>query len=165
DGESFSYTYDNDINGDGVRDNDLFYVPNVGEYVMANPAEAAAFEAFLVNSGLDQYRGQVPPRNSFKAPRINLWDIKIKQELPAMGMFRASVFFSIKNLGNLLNSDWGQVYTGSFDGIDIAELDGFDDQGRQIIDFEGSENYLDNLDQRFIENSRWQAQMGIRIDF
>ncbi len=165
DGEPYSYTYDNDINGDGVRDNDLFYVPNVGEYVMADPSEAAAFEAFLVNSGLDQFRGQIPVRNSFKAPRINLWDLKIKQELPAMGMFRASVFLSIQNLGNLLNKDWGQVYTGSFDGIDIAEIDGYDDQGRAIIDFEGSENVLDNLNQRFIERSRWQAQVGIRIDF
>jgi hypothetical protein len=167
DGEPFSYTYDNDINGDGVRDNDLFYVPNVGEYVMAGNSRGtqAQFEAFLINSGLDQFRGQVPGRNAFKAPRINLWDLKVKQELPAMGRFRATAFFSIKNLGNLLNKDWGQVYTGSFDGIDIAELDGFDEQGRQIIDFEGSEGYLDNLEQRHIENSRWQAQVGIRIDF
>lgn len=82
-----------------------------------------------------------------------------------MGRFRASVFFSIKNLGNLLDSSWGQVRTGSFDGIDIAELDGFDDQGRQIIDFEGREDFLENLEQRNIENSRWQAQVGIRIDF
>ncbi len=153
------------MNGDGIFDNDLFYVPNVGEYVMADPSEAADFEEFLANSGLDRYRGQAPERNSFKAPRINLWDLKIKQELPEMGMFRASLFVSIKNLGNLLNDDWGQVYTGSFDGIDIAEIDGYTPEGLPIIDFEGSSDVISNLDQRNIENSRWQAQVGIRIEF
>jgi hypothetical protein len=165
DGETYSYTYDNDVNGDGVRDNDLFYVPNVGEYVMADPSEAAEFEAFLANSGLDQYRGSAPGRNAFKAPRINQWDMKITQELPEMGMFRASLFLSIKNLGNLINKDWGQVYTGSFDGIDIAELDGFDDQGRQIIDYEGrGPTVKDNLGLSNL-NSQWQAQVGVRVTF
>lgn len=165
DGETYSYTYDNDVNGDDVRDNDLFYVPRVGEYVMADPSEAAEFEAFLVNSGLDRMRGQTPVRNAFKAPRINQWDMKITQELPEMGMFQSSVFLSIKNLGNLLNKDWGQVYTGSFDGIDIAELDGFDDQGRAIIDYEGrGPEVTDNLSLRTL-NSQWQAQVGIRVTF
>ena len=171
DGEPYSYTYDRDINGDGVWDNDLFYVPNADEYVMDDPSEREAFEAYLVASGLDQYRGQIPTRNSFKAPRINQIDLKIKQELPAWGMFRASVFVSIKNLGNMINDDWGTVYTGSFDGIDIAELDGFDGQGRAILDFEGFDGNDDGvytveeqLSRRTV-NSQWQAQVGIRIDF
>ncbi len=166
DGENYSYTYRNDVNGDGVSFNDLFYVPNVGEFVMADSSEAAAFDAFLADSGLDQYRGQIAPRNGFKAPRINIWDIKFKQELPAMGRFRATAFLSIKNLGNLLNKKWGQVYNSRFSGLGIAELDGFDAQGRQIIDYRArGTTVLENLEQRFIEDSRWQAQVGIRIDF
>ncbi len=165
DGEPYNYTYDNDVNGDGFFGNDLFYVPNEDEYVMADPDERADFEAWLAATGLDQYRGQVPVRNSLQAPRINLWDMKIKQELPAIGRFRASVFLSIKNLGNLLNSDWGKVYTGYYKGIDIADIDGYDDQGRAIIDFEGrSTTKLGNLSLRR-DRSQWQAQVGIRIDF
>lgn len=166
DGENYSYTYRNDVNGDGISFNDLFYVPNVGEYVMASANEGDDFEAFLVDSGLDQYRGQIAPRNGFKAPRINIWDIKFKQELPAMGRFKATAFLSIKNLGNLLNKDWGQVYNSRYSGVGIADLDGFDDEGRQIIDYRARGNTaLENLEQRFIEDSRWQAQVGIRIDF
>ncbi len=164
DGEPYSYTYSEDINGDGVDDNDLFYVPNVGEYVMADPSQAATFEAFLVESGLDQYRGQIPTRNLFKAPRINQWDIKISQELPAMGRFRAKMFLSIKNLGNLLNKDWGQVYTGRNDGINIANITSYDAQGRAVIDFTGRDTVLGNLSRRTV-NSQWQGQVGIRIDF
>ena len=165
DGETYSFTYDNDVNGDGVRDNDLFYVPLEGGYVMADPSESAEFEAFLVASGLDQMRGQRPVRNSFKAPRINQVDLKITQELPEIGMFRASLFLSIKNLGNLIDKDWGQVYTGSFDGIDIAELDGFDEQGRQIIDWEGrGPTVIENLGKSNVL-SQWQAQVGVRVTF
>ena len=171
DGEAYSYTYDRDVNGDGVWDNDLFYVPNADEYVMANPDERAAFEAYLVASGLDKYRGEIPSRNLFTAPRVNQFDIKIKQELPAWGMFRASLFVSIKNVGNLLNKDWGHVYTGSFDGIDIAEIDGYNDQGQAILDFEGRDGNEDGiytveeqLSKRTV-NSQWQGQVGIRIDF
>ena len=164
DGEPLSYNYDNDVNGDGISDNDLFYVPNVGEYVMADPSEADAFEAFLANTGLDAYRGRIAPRNAFKAPRLNIWDLKIRQELPSFGFGRASLFLTIKNLGNLINSDWGTVYTGSFDGVDVGDLDGFDDQGRYIIDFEASENVTDNLSRRFV-NSQWQAQVGFRFEW
>ena len=164
DGEPLSYNYSNDVNGDGIRDNDLFYVPNAGEYVMADPSEAAAFEAFLANSGLDAYRGRIAPRNAFKAPRLNLWDLKIRQELPSFGFGRASLFLTIRNLGNLLNSDWGTVYTGSFDGVNIADLDGFDDQGRYIIDFRADEEVNDNLSRRFV-SSQWQAQVGFRFEW
>lgn len=165
DGEPFSYNYSNDVNGDGIRDNDLFYVPNVGEYVMADPAEAEAFEAFLRESGLDRYRGQIAPRNAFKAPRINTWDLKIRQELPSFGFGRASLFLTIRNLGNLLNSDWGNIYTGSFDGVNIADLDGFDDQGRYIIDSRIRDGgVIGNLSRRTF-NSAWQAQVGIRFEW
>ena len=163
DGEPFSYTYYNDINGDGTY-TDLFYVPMEGAYVMSDPSEQASFEAFLANSGLDQYRGQAPARNSFKAPRINLWDLKVRQELPQMGMFRASVFFTIQNLGNLLNKDWGHVYTGYYRGVSIAELDGWTADGLPILDFTGDEAVLDNLDENR-SKSQWQAQMGVRIEF
>jgi len=170
DSEPVSYNFDNDINGDGVRDNDLFYVPNVGEYVLSSnndfvdyDAQVAAFESFLESSGLSSYRGQVAPRYAFNAPRVNLWDLKIKQELPSFGFGRVSLFFSIKNLGNLINKDWGQVRLGSFDGVNIAGLDGFDSEGRWLIDWNGRDK-----DGNFFTSSnasQWQAQVGVRFDW
>jgi hypothetical protein len=168
DGEPYSYIYGEgsraqDINGDGTY-TDLFFVPMPGQYVMSDPSEQAAFENFLTNSGLDQYRGQIPTRNSFKAPRINLWDLKVRQELPQMGMFKASVFFTIQNLGNLLNKDWGQVYSGYYRGVEIAKLNGWTADGLPILDFVGDEDVIGDLD-RNRGKSQWQAQMGVRIEF
>jgi hypothetical protein len=162
DGEPFAYTYERDVNGDDIWGNDLFYVPNVDEYVLSN-GDADAFEAFLSESGLDAYRGQIAPRNSFKTPRVNQWDLKIKQELPDWGFGRATLFFSVRNLGNLLNSDWGQVYTGRFDGVQIAELDGFDADGNYVLDW-NERSAQENL---FLSrvSSQWSAQVGFRFDW
>ena len=159
DGEPFSYTYGNDINGDGIRDNDLFYVPMPGEYVINDPADAADFEAYLQSSGLANYRGQVAPRNGFKAPRINTWDLNVSQELPAWGPVRATLFLNIKNLGNLLDSDWGQVYTASFDGESIANIEGIND-GVYELDYNGPARFF------AVRNaSQWRAQLGFRLDW
>ncbi len=166
DGEPFSYTFSNDVNGDRIRDNDLVYVPMVDEYVLADPADTQAFEAFLRESGLDGYRGQVAPKNAFKAPRINQFDIKFQQELPEMGFMRATLFFNIVNVGNLLNDDWGIVRTAAFDGENIYSLEGFDDQGRWILDWNGRDvdgNFSTADGNEF--RSRWSAQLGFRLDW
>ncbi len=163
DGEPFSYNYNNDVNGDGIRDNDLFYVPNPGEYVLDDPTQEAAFEAFLQQSGLAQYRGQIAPRNAFKPNRVNQWDLNVQQELPAWGRVRATMYFNIKNLGNLLNSDWGQVQLGSFDGVNFIGLDGFDDQGRAILDWNGRDVDGNLFTSNF--SSQWRAQVGFRLDW
>ena len=160
DGEPFSYTYRTDVNGDGIGDNDLFYVPMPNEYVLTDPSEAADFEAFLQSSGLAQYRGQIAPRNAFKAPRINTVDLNISQELPAWGPVRATLFLNIKNLGNLLDSDWGQVQTAGFDGDDVANLISIDDNGVQTLNWNGPTRFSTNR-----VASQWRAQVGFRLDW
>jgi len=159
DGEPFSHTYSNDVNGDGIRDNDLVYVPMPNEYVLADPSEAAEFEAFLQSSGLAQYRGQVAPRNAFKAPRINTVDLNVSQELPAWGPVRATLFFNIKNLGNMIDSDWGQIITAGFDGNDVYRLNSLED-GIYELDWNGPTRFSTN---RFA--SQWRAQVGFRLDW
>lgn len=160
DGEPFSYTYRTDINGDGIRDNDLFYVPNPNEYVLSDPSEQAAFETFLQSSGLSQYRGRVAPRNAFKAPRINTVDLNVSQELPAWGPVRATLFFNIKNLGNMIDSDWGQVVTAGFDGDDVANLINIDENGIYELDWNGPTRFSTNR-----TASQWRAQVGFRLDW
>jgi outer membrane receptor for ferrienterochelin and colicin len=159
DGEPFSYTYSNDVNGDGIRDNDLVYVPMPNEYVLADPSEAADFEAFLRSSGLAQYRGRVAPRNGFKAPRINTVDLNMSQELPAWGPVRATLFFNVKNLGNLLDSDWGQVQTAGFDGEDVYRLNSLEN-GVYELDWNGPTRFSTNR-----TASQWRAQIGFRLDW
>jgi len=161
DGRPFSYIFDNDANGDAVSYNDLFYVPNAGEYVLTDPSQQAAFEQFLADSGLDAYRGGVAPRNAFKQPTRHRWDLRISQELPQMGPGRATLFFDIENIGNLLDKDWGEVRFVSFGTADVANYEGLDDQGRWILDWNGRTDHtrVDRL------RSSWRGQIGFRYDW
>lgn len=162
DGEPFSYVYGNDVNGDNNRNTvDLFYVPLVDEYVLLNPDDRDAFEVFLEESGLTEFRGQIAPRYAFKSPRINQWDLKIKQELPSFGFARASMFFSVRNLGNLINSDWGSVRTAFFRGERVAVLEEFDEQGRYVLDW--NDRTANGIISQNRNKSQWQAQIGFRF--
>ncbi|MFV0542170.1 MAG: TonB-dependent receptor domain-containing protein [Marinicella pacifica] len=160
DGEPYSYRWNNDVNGDGSFYNDLLYVPNPDEYVLTD-GNVEDFEAYLASTGLDQYRGQIAPRNGFKTPRINRWDINVSQELPAWGPVRATLFFNIKNLGNLIDSDWGHSYTGFYRGEGPYSLDGITEEGIYEIDF-GRTPY--SLSKSFVP-SQWRAQLGFRLDW
>ena len=159
DSEPFTYRYNNDANGDGRNTNDLVYVPMPDEYVMTDEDDRAAFEALLASSGLDQYRGQIAPKNGFNMPRINQFDINVSQELPAWGPVRASLFFNIKNLGNLINKDWGQVYTGYYKGESPFGLDSIQADGTHVIDW-GRQFPV-----RPRPDSEWRAQLGFRLDW
>jgi hypothetical protein len=120
---------------------------------------AEAFEAYLQSSGLARYRGEIAPRNGFKAPRIKTFDLNVSQELPAWGPVRASLFFNIKNLGNLLNSDWGQIYTGFYRGEGPYRLDGIQEDGTYEI------NFGNTFPLSLRPDSEWRAQLGIRLDW
>src|SRR3546814_11932004 len=83
-GRPYSYTFDNDANGDGRFGNDLFYIPaGPDDVVFANAEEEAAFWAFVEgNSYLNDHRGQVAERNADTSEWVNQFDIRITQELP-----------------------------------------------------------------------------------
>ena len=83
----------------------------------------------------------------------------MSQELPAWGPVRATLFFNVKNLGNLLDSDWGQVYTASFDGESIANIENIDN-GVYELDFFGAPRFFTSRSQ-----SQWRAQLGFRLDW
>jgi hypothetical protein len=125
----------------GARQRHLFYVPASATDVIyegacsaaevgvvagctaagvftSNNAAAAAFrdatEAFIVNEGLEKYRGRITPRNGFTSPWLSILDLRIKQELPVWGRMRGALTLDIENFANMINSDWGQLRQVSF---------------------------------------------------
>lgn len=113
-GRAYSYTFSGDPGfGDSLgasRNRNLLYVPNVADNKVVYDAafDKAAFDAFLASSGLDKYRGEIAPRNAFNSDWWSRVDLKVTQELPGFyPEHNAEIYFSIQNLGNLINSDWG----------------------------------------------------------
>ncbi|TXI46025.1 MAG: Oar protein [Lysobacter sp.] len=165
-GRPYSYTFDNDANGDG-RNNDLLYIPAApGDVLFGTPAEEAAFWAYLQsNEYLRSHRGQIAGRNAARGTWVNQFDLRVSQELPGfMEGHKAEIALDIANVGNLLNKDWGVIEEVGFPGMrGVVEYGGIDPgTGKYVYRFntpDGTNIY----DDRGI--SRWSAQISLRYKF
>jgi hypothetical protein len=133
-GRPYSWTFNNDVNGDGVAGNDLLYIPKApgsGEVLFRLPVTtaitsqaaltayqqqtAAAAEAKfweIVNSqkGLRDSKGGVVGRNTSYSKFTNSFDVRVSQEVPGIfGKQKGTLTLDILNFGNLVNKRWGRV--------------------------------------------------------
>lgn len=169
-GRPYSYVFANDINADrvnsGGRQNDLLYVPSGPNDPlfggMSNPATQDAFFAFI-DDRLADYKGQVVPRNTGTEPFIHQWDINITQRIGTIRNHQLELLFSIKNVGNLLNKDWGQIsQVGTFPRtVRVASGSVVNDQ--YVYNF--NETAVNNELRATNRISRWQALLGVRYLF
>ncbi|MBS7456667.1 TonB-dependent receptor [Coralloluteibacterium stylophorae] len=180
-GRPYSFVYGNDMNGDGRSGNDLFYVPagpgdvlfgsfdTSGAFVADPEMEAEFFEWLNNNPDLARYAGRAAPANSARADWVNLFDVRISQELP--GFFaghKSEIWLDIQNVGNLINSDWGHVYDyGFYANNRVADMIGIVD-GKYVYDFDGADDpSVANSDADGFDTgvSQWSAQIGFRYRF
>ena len=117
----FSYQYSNDFNGDGINADILFLPENTsdivftdivssGNVVFTAAQQAAAFDKYIADNDLEQYRGQYVPRNGYLMPWLSRFDVRVLQDVfTDIGARKNTLQLSldIVNFGNLLNSDWG----------------------------------------------------------
>jgi outer membrane receptor for ferrienterochelin and colicin len=176
-GRPFSYVFFNDANGDGSTGNDVFYVPagpNDVSFTTSSSAldQQAFFNYIASNPDLVSRRGQPTTRNQGTSPWRNVIDVRFSQKLPlGFGDTQAEIFLDIENFGNLLNKKWGQVEEAGFPyTLSVADYAGVTADGRYILDVSRYVNEttgalsLPTLPYRNFE-SRWAAQVGIRITF
>jgi hypothetical protein len=122
-----SYTFSGDMNGDGVSNNDLLYVPRGqsemkfvqyasttnGVTTTFTPAmQAAAWDAYIQQDEyLNSRRGQYAERGGAFLPMVSRADVSIVQSVFADILDTKQTFeirLDILNFGNLLNKSWGQ---------------------------------------------------------
>jgi hypothetical protein len=128
----YTYSIAGDMNGDGVNDNDLLYIPNNAselrfeEYTATyrDPVtnanlmktftvadQEAAFNAFIAQDEyLSENRGSYSERNGGLFPMLHRFDLSLVQELALrIGNKRNSIQVraDILNFSNLLNDEWG----------------------------------------------------------
>jgi hypothetical protein len=119
----YSYTYNGDLNGDGINA-DLLYIPNNAADLKFAPIAAsgnapaftvdqqiAAFNELINNdSYLRGRKGQYAERNGALLPWLHRVDARLLQDIFVnIGKQKNTLQLSIDviNLPNLLNSDWG----------------------------------------------------------
>ena len=177
-GKPYSWTFDNDMNGDGVFGNDLLYIPSEfgsgevlfrGDTATNRANETRFWEVVNAYESLKENTGRVVERNSAFSPWVNQVDLRISQEVPSFFRgHKAVISLDILNFGNLLNKDWGHMDEVPFSsgggqvrsfvnfvGIDPAT-------GRYIYAVRGEDDYVTRQTRG---ESQWAAQLTFRYEF
>lgn len=176
-GNPYSFTYTNDLNGDGITGNDLVYVPTgtsdpKADFSAMTAAQADAYMAFINGSALGKHAGGYAPRNFFTLPWQNRLDIRISQRVPIYKPAELELFADFINFGYWLSRDtFGFVEElGNNNGVYARRLLGnasYDSTGRvrpaaptltngQFLPADATINAL---------ASRWRIQVGAKLRF
>lgn len=168
-GKPYSWTYGNDLNGDG-QPNDLMYIPKApgsGEVVFRGGAaeEARFWEIVNANPALANAKGTIAGRNNSFAPWVNTFDLRMSQELPGFrGSQRATIVLDILNVGNLLNKRWGRIDEVAFPSRrSFVNYNGVDAQGRYVYSL--ANTVSDLTTRQTAGESQWAAQVTLRYSF
>jgi hypothetical protein len=184
-GKPYSWTFRNDMNGDGVSGNDLMYIPSApgsGEVAFygATPAEQAANEARFwdivnANPSLSSARGGVVGRNNAKNPWVNSFDVRLSQEIPGFLPKHKGVFtVDILNFGNLLNKRWGRIDEVGFNAGTVGGSDNRGSNARSFVNYAGMRDgkyvyntvTLEDYETRQAKGeSQWAVQVTLKYEF
>jgi hypothetical protein len=176
-----SYSISGDMNGDGIQNNDLIYIPrnksemNFEQYTLSGTTftvqqQQDAFEAFIQqDSYLRDNRGKYAERNGLLLPMVTRFDLSAMLEVfHNIGKQRHTIQIraDIFNIGNMLNSAWGVGYTvntfqplaargiNATTGVPIYRMNTVNNS----LNYESTRRGTGLIDV-------WQAQFGIRYSF
>lgn len=167
-GQPYSYTF---LRSDGLfgdanffsNGRQLLYIPeeNDAKVVYGEDFDVAAFNQFIQYESLEQYRGEIMPRNAQNADWWIKMDLRVEQEFPGfMREHKGSAFFVIRNLGNLLNDDWGVMRQGSFVGEGVVGAS-INEQNQYVY-----ESFNAPSMQTIQQNpSLWEVRVGLKYSF
>ena len=185
-GGTYSYAVNGDLNNDGLTTNDLMYVPRSQSEIVLEPINASDTRtADVIWSQLNNYieqdeylserRGQYAERNGLLSPFYKRLDLNFTQDffVKVKGK-RNTIRFTmdIFNFGNMLNSNWGIYKTPyntnllNFKRIETVGANA----GKPVyaVPFLNAQNGVpltNSFQKSTSQNSRWQAQAGVRYIF
>lgn len=177
-----SYTFSGDLNGDGIANNELIYVPKdrsemnfeaytpTGGRLFSVQEQQDAFEAFInQDSYLQSRRGQYAERGAVFLPMVYNADVSITQDIFAsLGGQKNTLQLrlDILNFGNLLNDNWGQGLRAINNRPLVAR--GADANGRALYRM-ANLNPTTLLSKSFERTAGtgdvWRMQLGLRYIF
>ena len=168
-GKPYSWTYLNDLNGDGASGNDLMYIPSAqgsGEVVFRGGAaeEQRFWDIVNGNPTLASAKGTVVGRNNAYAPWVNNFDVRLSQDLPGFSAkHQGNITLDILNFGNLLNRHWGRINEIAFpSNRSFVNYNGLDANGKYIYSLGSMEEYRTLQDKG---ESQWAMQITLRYQF
>lgn len=182
-----SFTYSNDLNGDG-NTSDLMYIPKTkdelqfrdvvsgGNVIASADAQRDAFWAYVEgDSYLSDRKGQYAERFGKLQPWRNRFDFKVAREIyinmspNRKGAFTISLDFL--NVGNMLNKNWGMYQRfgiSNYDNIQLLKVAGYQNE-RPVYQLNATNVDKFNENARFVDNvsisSTWGMMLGLKFAF
>ena len=177
-GKPYSWTVNNDLNGDGLAGNDLMYIPSApgsgqvvfrGDTATNHPNEDKFWSVVNANGDLRKAAGGVVGRNESFAPWTNSFDLRISQEVPGFFKGNKGVFtLDMFNVGNMINRKWGRINEVGFQSNggqarSFVDYVGLDAQGRYIYQVRDK---VEDYDVRQAKGeSQWAIQATVKYEF
>lgn len=173
-GKPYSWTYNNDLNGDGQAGNDLMYIPTgpgSGEVVFAGgQADEDRFWSIVnANPDLSRARGSVVKRNASFNPFVNTFDLRLSQEVPGLAAKHKGVLtLDFLNVGNMLNKKWGRIDEVGFQSAggvarSFVNYKGMTADGKYI--YSTMPTVEDYVTRQAKGESQWAVQVTARYEF
>ncbi len=183
---SFTYREGRDLLNDDSRDNALIYIPRDASEINLVPftdddgviipgsdtpaQQWAALNAFIEgNDYLRSRRGQYAERNGERGPWSHTIDLKFLQDFYInTGEHKNTLQLSLDifNFTNLLNKDWGKRrFIPNFGNVALLQTERGGPNPEFTFNQDSFENGIEELDDRGLQSSRWQMQVGLRYIF
>ncbi len=176
-GKPYSWTFNNDMNGDGITSNDLMYIPKAfgsgevvfrGDTATSKVNETRFWEVVNSNKELARAVGGVTGRQDSFAPWVNSIDLRFAQEVPGLWKKNKGVFvLDFMNVGNMFNKKWGRI-----NEVGFASAGG---NARSFVDYAGMQDgkYVyqmrDQVEDYVVKQnkgeSQWAIQATVRYEF
>lgn len=156
-----------DFNGDGQKRAVLAYVPTseeVGQMRWDSESDAQGYEAFIKGDEyLSSRRGQFTERFGGRYPFEHQFNLHLAQDFyydKASGR-KIQVVVDFMNIGNLLNREWGLVYShlDSSPSRTLLNITAVDENGTPTYRFSPQDLAINDF------YSRWRCQVGLRLTF
>lgn len=168
----YSYTYSNDMNGDGISA-DLIYIPKAkGDIKFISTANEDAFFNFMEqDSYLKANKGKYAEANAARSPWVNSFDLRLVREYYfKVGGSNNTLQFTMDfiNVGNMLNSEWGVQKNNAVSGNGrILKYEGKDVNNVPSYSFNKvSGNYpVSSYDYNYFYGQTWKLQLGVKYSF
>lgn len=168
----YSYTYTNDMNGDGIA-TDLIYIPaQRGEINFISAADEDAFFNFMAQDKyLKANKGSYAKANAARNPWVHNFDLRLLRDYYFnIGGAKNTLQFSLDfiNVGNLLNSEWGVTQNNNisnngrilrYEGVDANNVPSF-----SFVQVNG-EYPTRTYDKNYFYRETWQLQVGVKYMF
>jgi len=172
---SFTYRDGRDLLNDDSRDNALIYVPADATEITLEDSnnsgstndEWMTLDAIISgNEYLSSRRGQYAERNGTQGPWSHVIDLRVAQDFSVNAWGKKHTFqatFDIFNFTNFLNKDWGNRNFASSNVQILQTATAGPDPVFRVLD--SGINNIKQIDDRGIQSSRWQMQIGLRYSF